>query len=101
MDCLELLFSYGKELRKSKGGIRINQDVTEFVMQLGMMCNCLKNKPWKQTNMVTDKDNFFDHLICVWLCYFSLLSNILEADEIAQTYLKKSQVNKFRQRSNY
>lgn len=101
VDCLELLFSYGEELRKSKGEVRINQDVTEFVMQLGMMCNCLKNKPWKQTNMVTDKDNFFDHLICVWLCYFSLLSNILNPDEIAQTYLKKSQVNKFRQRSNY
>ena len=51
--------------------------------------------------MVTDKENFYNHLKDVWVIYFSLLSNVLEPDEIIQTYLKKSQVNKFRQRSNY
>lgn len=97
----EPLYDEGKNLRKSKGEVRINKDVTELVMQLGMMCNCLKNKPWKQTNMVTDKNNFYNHLGNVWIVYFSLMSNILEPDEVVQTYLKKSQVNKFRQRSNY
>lgn len=98
---IEPLYEEGKKLRKSKMEVRINKDVTELVMQLGMMCNCLKNKPWKQTNMVTDKNNFYNHLSDVWIVYFSLMSNILELDEVVQTYLKKSQVNKFRQRSNY
>ena len=97
----EPLYEEGKKLRKSKGEIRIQQDVTDLVMLLGMMCNCLKNKPWKQTNMVTDKNNFYNHLGDVWIIYFSLMSNVLGPDEIIQTYLKKSQVNKFRQRSNY
>ena len=70
-------------------------------MQLGMMCNCLKNKPWKQTNMVTDKENFYNYLQSVWVVYFSLLSNVLVARGIVDTYFRKSQVNKFRQRSNY
>lgn len=97
----EYLYDEGKALRISKGEIRICQDVAELVMQLGMMCNCLKNKPWKQTNMVTDKENFYEHLQTVWVVYFSLLSNVLGEGEVIETYLRKSQVNKFRQRSNY
>lgn len=103
-DGVEELYEKGKALRQFENGNRhgrIQGDVTELVMTLGMMCNCLKNKPWKQTNMVTDKENFYNHLKDVWVIYFSLLSNVLEPDEIIQTYLKKSQVNKFRQRSNY
>lgn len=97
----EPLYEEGKKLRKSKGEIRIQQDVTDLVMLLGMMCNCLKNKPWKQTNMVTDKNNFYNHLCDVWIVYFSLMSNVLEPRGVIDTYFKKSQVNKFRQRSNY
>lgn len=75
--------------------------VTRLVKELGMMCNCLKNKPWKQTNMVTDKNNFYLQLELVWYVYFSILLIPMEEDEIVDIYLRKSQVNKFRQRSNY
>ena len=75
--------------------------VVDLVENLGMMCNCLKNKAWKQTNMLTDKDNFYSKLVEVWKVYVSLLSVDLTPDEIVDIYLKKSQVNKFRQRSNY
>lgn len=75
--------------------------VVDLVENLGMMCNCLKNKAWKQTNMLTDKDNFYDKLVEVWKVYVSILSVDLTPDEIVDIYLKKSQVNKFRQRSNY
>ena len=100
-DGLDILFVEGKHRRITKGDIRITQDVTELVMQLGMMCNCLKNKPWKQTNMLTDKENFYKHLEEVWKVYFSLLSVKMFANDIVNVYMKKSQVNKFRQRSNY
>ena len=66
-----------------------------------MMCNCLKNKAWKQTNMLTDEVQFRSQLNLVWYDYVSLMSLQMDAEEIAMVYLKKSQVNKFRQRSNY
>ena len=75
--------------------------ITDLVMELGMMCNCLKNKPWKQTNMVTDKVMFNVQLGKVWNRYIRILCMYMDADEITNTYLRKSQVNKFRQRSNY
>lgn len=75
--------------------------IAKLVEDLGMMCNCLKNKAWKQTNMLTDKINYYNHLKLVWIDYVRLLSTQLNSDEIANIYLKKSQVNKFRQRSMY
>lgn len=76
--------------------------VTKFICHLGMMCNCLKNKPWKQSHMRTDKNNFYDLLKKVWKDYVALLVYAnMDAESITEIYLKKSQVNKFRQRSNY
>ena len=75
--------------------------VTNLVEALGMTCNCLKNKPWKQSNMVTDRNAFYQNFSIVWKVYIALLSLELSADEIVDVYLRKSQVNKFRQRSNY
>lgn len=76
-------------------------NVTDLVMQLGMMCNCLKNKPWKQNQMKTDKTAFKQRLAEVWCIYISILNAEMTLDQVADTYLRKSQVNKFRQRSNY
>lgn len=76
-------------------------EVTTLVRELGMMCNCLKNKPWKQSQMRTDKDAFYSRLANVWSVYIKMLGQEINMDGITQTYLKKSQVNKFRQRSNY
>lgn len=76
--------------------------VTNFIQSLGMMCNCLKNKPWKQTQMETNRENFYLHLNKVWYSYCGLLVlSDLDPDTTVDIYLKKSQVNKFRQRSNY
>lgn len=84
------------------GNVNSFEEIISFlVMDLGMMCNCLKNKPWKQTNMITDKEEFCNKLRLVWNDYFCILSKHYLQDEIVDIYLKKSQVNKFRQRSNY
>ena len=80
----------------------LNDLVSDHVMYLGMMCNCLKNKPWKQTMMKTNKENFYKHLKLVWSNYVAILtSQDLTEEEITDLYLRKSQVNQFRQRSNY
>ena len=80
----------------------LNDLVSDHVMYLGMMCNCLKNKPWKQSMMRTNKENFYKHLKLVWSNYIAILtSQDLTEEEITDLYLRKSQVNQFRQRSNY
>lgn len=80
----------------------LNDLVSDHVMYLGMTCNCLKNKPWKQTMMKTNKENFYKHLKLVWSNYVAILtSQDLTEEEITDLYLRKSQVNQFRQRSNY
>lgn len=74
----------------------------DFITQLGIACNFLKNKPWKQTNMITDKERFKMQVIKTWEYMIVLLISAgLDSNDIADLYLKKSQVNKFRQRSNY
>ena len=80
----------------------LNDLVSDHVCYLGMMCNCLKNKPWKQNMMKTNKENFYKHLKLVWSNYIAILtSQDLTEEEITDLYLRKSQVNQFRQRSNY
>ena len=80
----------------------LNDLVSDHVMYLGMMCNCLKNKPWKQSMMKTNKENFYKHLKLVWSNYIAILTfQDLTEEEITDLYLRKSQVNQFRQRSNY
>lgn len=80
----------------------INHWVAQFVEQLAMMCNCLKNKPWKQSMMKTDREAFYGRLTNVWVCYMAILAMAgMKPVDIADTYLRKSQVNQFRQRSNY
>lgn len=86
----------------SQNGDNLNYWVSKFIENLGMMCNCLKNKPWKQSMMKTDQNAFYGRLAEVWVLYITLLVvSGMDADSIAITYLKKSQVNQFRQRSNY
>lgn len=79
----------------------IEERISDFIMHIGMTCNCLKNKPWKQSNMITDKEAFYKSLGATWISYTSILMVTMDAEEICDTYLRKSQVNKFRQRSNY
>lgn len=70
---------------------------------IGNAMNRLKNKPWKQTHMVTDVEAFIDCLMPAWLGYFRVLSHKhgLTAKDIFTLYFKKSEVNKFRIRSGY
>lgn len=86
----------------SRNGDNLNYWVSKFIENLGMMCNCLKNKPWKQSMMKTDHEAFYSRLSEVWVIYITILVvSGMNAQDIANIYLKKSQVNQFRQRSNY
>lgn len=70
---------------------------------IGNAMNRLKNKPWKQTHMVTDKEAFKVNLLSAWLGFFRVLCNKygLTAEDVFTCYFKKSEVNKFRIESKY
>lgn len=86
---------------RAYGQFAFEGKVTKFVENIGMTCNCLKNKPWKQSNMITDKEAFYKNLSKAWVAYLSIMAWEMPVAEITDIYFKKSQVNKFRQRSNY
>ena len=70
---------------------------------IGNAMNKLKNKPWKQSHMITDKEVFMHELLPAWLGFFRVLHEKygLSAKEIFTLYFKKSEVNKFRIKSQY
>lgn len=101
-DHLKDLVENAKEVISRKANDHLDFWVSRFIEQLAMMCNCLKNKPWKQSMMKTDREAFYNRLAEAWVCYITILViSGMGAEDIANVYLKKSQVNKFRIRSAY
>lgn len=74
-----------------------------ILQPIGNAMNRLKNKPWKQTHIVTDYEAFLDCLMPAWLGFFRVLNHRydLTPQDIFTLYFKKSEVNKFRIRSGY
>lgn len=68
----------------------------------GLLMNTLKNKPWKQSEIETDKNKFFRLLKESYESYLRLLKFIgLTKETMYCYYFKKNKVNQFRQRSKY
>lgn len=73
-----------------------------FLMSMGLAANCLKNKPWKTTNIKTDKARFKVHLINAVDLFLLLCTGFdLCPKELFDYYFRKNKVNQFRQESNY
>lgn len=74
-----------------------------ILQPIGNAMNRLKNKPWKQTHIVTDYENFLDCIMPAWLGFLRVLNHKYEltTQDIFTLYFKKSEVNKFRIRSGY
>lgn len=76
--------------------------VCDLIQHAGMTCNCLKNKPWKQSQMLTDLKALETGFIYTWMAYINLCLSVMNGPhEIYEYYFRKNQVNQFRQRSNY
>lgn len=64
--------------------------------------NCLRNKAWKQSQVPVDIDHFLEEISDAVHFVIQLYIELgLTAEDFASLYLKKSEVNKFRQRSKY
>ena len=72
------------------------------IHELGLAMNCLKQKPWKQTHVLTDSKKFTVHLITAFLKMCELwLSLGGTAETLYVYYFKKNKVNQFRIESQY
>ena len=76
--------------------------MVEVIEQMGLAMNCLKNKPWKQTHMLTDVEKFKSHMILAMHRYITLVREAgLSPVDLYNLYFRKSKVNSFRVSSSY
>ena len=81
---------------------RMDSYVGQFCVACGLTCNCLKNKPWKQSQILTDTEKFKRLLEAEFGQFIMLCSRAgFTPTTLYDMYMRKNQVNQFRQRSNY
>lgn len=74
----------------------------DFIRKLGMTCHTLKNKPWKVTQMLTDRTAYRERFVSSFKAFIGICrSHGMSSQQVFDLYFRKSEVNKFRQRSNY
>lgn len=74
----------------------------DIVYDLQLARNSLKNKPWKQSEMLTDENLYQKHTIWAFrklMGFFDFVG--MEAKDIYVVYYKKNMINQFRIRSKY
>lgn len=72
------------------------------VYQLGIAMNFLKNKAWKTSHVPTDEGRFREALLIAFASLVQLWASLgYEMQDLHAFYFRKSEVNKFRQRSAY
>jgi dimeric dUTPase (all-alpha-NTP-PPase superfamily) len=80
----------------------IEQIIGSVMYQLGLAGNCLKNKKWKQSQVLTDQDKFRKSYILAFLSFLLLCAKLgMTAKGLYLVYMKKAEVNEFRQRTKY
>jgi len=91
------------EIAIDEVGDNVKAKMFGVIYELGLVGNLLKNKKWKQTQILTDIKKYRSYLITAYNTGLNLLMDCcgLSADDIYNFYFKKSEVNKFRQRSKY
>jgi len=81
---------------------RIKDVNARAVEELYEAMNCLKNKPWKQSEVPTDTTHFYEELAdAVHFLVEMFITAGLTAEDLARMYHRKHAVNKFRQESKY
>jgi hypothetical protein len=70
--------------------------------KIGMACNKLKNRPWKQQQYLVDLLIFEERLLEVWKTFWVLCDHFnISIKDLYSEWSKKYQVNEFRLRTKY
>ncbi len=123
-DKLDLIFKFQSKLKekydeieRSKGGfvpelpIDINSCIHQeylkslifrIVTELVEASDCLKNKLWKQSEVITDVEHLHEELSDATHFMVELCINLgIDANKLFELYFKKQEVNKWRQATRY
>lgn len=91
-----------QEIQKCHPDINPAECAWIVVNKLADAMNCLKNKPWKQTQIFTDVDQYKERIQMTFSAFLMFCINSSISDDLlTDVYFRKSEVNRFRQRSNY
>ena len=89
-------------IHDAAGQARLKDFAWRVTEELGEAMNTLKNKPWKQSQMLTDETHYLEEIADAFHFFIELcILSGLDAQSLFDIYFDKSAVNKFRQRSNY
>ena len=90
------------EINSYLGQDQIKQRFFWMIIEICEAIDCLKNKPWKRTMVETDVDHFREEVADALHFFIEgcILAGITASD-LFSLYMRKSEVNKFRQRSKY
>ena len=90
------------DLHDRHGQVYIRELIRRTVEELFEASHCLKNSAWKQSHILTDEDHFYEEIADAFHFFIELCIAVgLEEEALYKVYFKKSEVNKFRQRSQY
>lgn len=90
------------DLDSHEGQDQVRQRIFWTIVELCEASDCMKNKAWKKTMMETDVPHLKEEMVDA--LHFFIEACILmgvSAEDLFELYMKKSRVNKFRQRTNY
>jgi hypothetical protein len=89
-------------INEGKKEVSVFESSFDVFYYLGLIGNTLKNKKWKVTEVETDVNRFKELSLITWSTLLGLFSIVFDSpEEVMLFYLKKNEVNKFRQKTNY
>lgn len=82
--------------------IQRKKDLWDVTYHLNIARNFLKNKPWKQSQMMSDETRYQEQVVLAFIKMMGFFANIgITPENLYHIYFKKNMVNRFRQKSNY
>lgn len=82
--------------------IQRKKDLWDVTYHLNIARNFLKNKPWKQSQMMSDEIRYQEQVVLAFIKMMGFFANIgITPENLYHIYFKKNMVNRFRQKSNY
>lgn len=90
------------EIDSYTGQHMIKERLYNCMIEIAEVVDCMKNKAWKQTMVKTDVRHLMEEMVDALHFYVEACILIgIKPKDLYELYFRKSEVNKFRQRSKY
>lgn len=90
------------DVNSFEGQRRIRAIIYRITEELYEAGNCLRNKAWKRSQVPTDEDHFLEELSDSFHFMIQLYLELgIGPEELCSLYFRKSEINIFRQKTNY